>query len=452
MDPRHRRLYVRWCQSPRVELVVGDETISNEGSFLFPQELLRRRSRTLQERIELHNGKAISLSDTAVPTLTEFFIWSNRPDPHLEDRLNFTEVVDLGIFAWKYQISALSNQVTDKVRANLASGEWELQATIVNDIYQATEPDSPLRGVVRAALGQLSRTVIAGEEWEKTFRNNRDLGWDYLRAGDKEWVRQDYLSGVCRFHNHDGIKRQEGLCDGCPFAEADCYPDWEENIKQEQEFEKSEHEKPSPPDDATEVVAEAAAVEEPEPSATEPEPTVGESEPDTVPEPAFEEAAAEEVAYVAETVEDTTHEEAVVEESPLEPQEPEKFNGVDGLNMNGHVKSEDAEEAHEEADGSETPHVNGARAASVADSVYPESLSSDRENIAPIPAVNGNRAENNSVKATGTAVLEAGRGKLSKNQKRKMAKRLSMSVARGTDRSEGLGEKNPGSLGVASGS
>jgi hypothetical protein len=409
--------------------------------------------------------------------LTEFFIWSHRPDPHLEDRLSFTEVVDLGIFAWKYQISALSNQVTDKMRANLASGEWQLQATIVDAIYQATETDSPLRGVVRAALGQLSRTVIAGQEWEKTFRNNRDLGWDYLRAGDKEWVRQDYLSGVCRFHNHDGIKRQEGLCDGCPFAEADCYPDWEENTEQEQNFDKSDHEKPSPVDDAAEIVHGEAAVEEPEPAVEEVEPAFAEAEPaveEAEPaveeaEPAVEEAepAVEEAEPAVEEVElafqeaaaevaayeEAAVEELSVEESSLEPPHPEKVNGnsANGLDRNGHVESEDAEEAHEEADGSETPHVNGARPGSVDESLYPDSMSSDRENLVAIPPVNGNLAEKSSVKATVTAVQEAGNRKLSKNQKKKIAKRLSMSMGRGTG-GEGLGEKKHGSVGVSSGS
>ncbi|OCT44280.1 hypothetical protein CLCR_05701 [Cladophialophora carrionii] len=465
--------------SPRIELVVGEDTTSSEGSFLFPRELLRRRSRTLQERVKLHDGKAVPVPDTSVQTLTEFFIWSNRPDPHLEDRLTFPEVVDLGIFAWKYQISALSNQVTDKVRANLASGEWQLQAAIVDAIYQATEPGSPLREVVRAALGQLSRSVIAGEEWESTFRNNRDLGWDYLRAGDKEWARQDYLSGVCRFHNHDGITRQEGLCDGCPFAEADCYPDWGENT--EQEFETSNSEMPSQPVNAAEEGFEESGIVAPEPvSASEsgaapdgqyPEPEltfdesmrvlepmsepesepgpvpvsepVPEPEPEPVSEPMPEPMSEPEPASEAEAaIEESTPEpasaetpvaEVPVEEVLLEVSKPVKVKGhpgavedVNGLGMNGHVDSEHTDEALEEADGTETPHVNGARAGSLAEeeSLYPDSLSSDREILGAGPKVNGNMVDKGSVKAVVTAVPEAGNRKLSKNQRRKLAKKL----------------------------
>ncbi|ETI20634.1 hypothetical protein G647_06976 [Cladophialophora carrionii CBS 160.54] len=462
----------RWCQSPRIELVVGEDTTSSEGSFLFPRELLRRRSRTLQEHVKLHDGKAVPVPDTSVQTLTEFFIWSNRPDPHLEDRLSFPEVVNLGIFAWKYQISALSNQVTDKVRANLASGEWQLQAAIVDAIYQATEPGSPLREVVRAALGQLSRSVIAGQEWESTFRNNRDLGWDYLRAGDKEWARQDYLSGVCRFHNHDGIKRQEGLCDGCPFAEADCYPDWGENT--EQDFETSNREMPSQPEHPAEEGFEEPGIVAPEPVSAsepvpapdepcpEPEPTfdepmpepepvpelepepipepVPELEPEPVPEPVSEpEPASEAEAAIEESTPEPAFAETPVAEVPveevlLEESKPVKVNGhlgtvedVNGLGMNGHVDSEHPEEVLEEADGTETPHVNGARAGSLAEeeSLYPDSLSSDREILGAVPQVNGKMVDKGSVKAVVTAVPEAGNRKLSKNQRRKLAKKLS---------------------------
>ncbi|EXJ55087.1 hypothetical protein A1O7_08012 [Cladophialophora yegresii CBS 114405] len=450
-----------WCQSPRIELVSGEDTTSSEGSILFPRELLRRRSRTFRKRIALHDEKEISLPDTSVQTLTEFFIWSNRPDPHLEDRLSFPEVVHLGIFAWEYQISALSNQVTDKVRENLASGEWQLQAAIVDAVYQATEPNSPLREVVRSALGQLSRSVIAGEEWESTFRNNRDLGWDYLRAGDKEWARQDYLSGVCRFHNHDGIKRQEGLCDGCPFAEADCYPDWEESVGQE--FEKSEHELPSQPENAAEVAVEEPgigapeAVSEPEPifeepmPEPEPEPTFDERLPEPEPEPIFDERLPEPEPILEESMPEPESEtepavaeppvgEIPIEGVPVEEAKPVKVDGnseaveeANGVRMNGHVESEDAEEVLEDADGTETPHANGVRAGSLAEeeSLYPESLSSDRENPVAIPQVNGTMAAKGNVKAVVTEVPEGGNRKLSKNQKKKMAKRLSRSTSGG---------------------
>jgi len=58
-----------------------------------------------------------------------------------------------------------------------------------------------------------------------------DLGWDYIEASRSERTRQAYLSGVCRFHDHKGVAYQNGSlapCDGCPYAQDECYPRGEE--------------------------------------------------------------------------------------------------------------------------------------------------------------------------------------------------------------------------------
>ncbi|EXJ68615.1 uncharacterized protein A1O5_08409 [Cladophialophora psammophila CBS 110553] len=242
MDPRHRGLYVRWCQSPRVELLVGQDVGQSE-RFVIPQEFLQRRSRTLREQIakleEYISSKEIALPETTPQTMEEFFIWNFTPNPQVDERLSFRDVVQLGIFAWNYQVSALSNQVTDMIRHNLANNEWKLEAAIVDAIYQAAPAKSPLREVIRAALGQLPRSCIDGEEWERTWKRNPDLGWDHHKSGDKEWTPKDYLTGSCRFHNHDEIKRRLSLCDGCPYAQEDCYPVWEDD-PEEQESEVEE--------------------------------------------------------------------------------------------------------------------------------------------------------------------------------------------------------------------
>ncbi|KIW81715.1 hypothetical protein Z517_04741 [Fonsecaea pedrosoi CBS 271.37] len=252
MDPRHRGLYVRWCQSPRVKLLVGEDDGTLRG-FLIPEEFLQRRSRTLREQItELSRYSAtreITLLETGAQTMEEFFIWNFCPNPQLEDRLSFSEVVQLGVFAWKYQVSALSNQVTDMIRHNLANNEWKLEAAIVDAIYQAAPNKSPLREVIKAALGQVPRGYIDGDEWERTYKRNSDFGWDLHKSNDKEWTAKDYLTGSCRFHNHDEIKRRQSLCDGCPYTQEDCYPLWEEDPEQEQDPKVYERPQEAPPNE-----------------------------------------------------------------------------------------------------------------------------------------------------------------------------------------------------------
>ena len=206
--------------------------------FLLPQELLTKRSWKFRE-ILLERSKEegspgdIRLSETTVQTMKDFFVWTFSPQPQIDERATFGEISQLGIFAWRYQISALSNQVTDMIRSNIANGEWDLQPSIVNDIYEAAPAGSPLREVIRAALGRLPRSSVDGEgqAWRATFLKHAQLGWDYIEAGGTEWTTQEYLSGVCRFHDHQGVSHHEKLvasCDGCPYTHEDCYPTWEQ--------------------------------------------------------------------------------------------------------------------------------------------------------------------------------------------------------------------------------
>jgi len=77
----------------------------------------------------------------------------------------------------------------------------------------------------------------AKEEWRATVLKHAELGWDYIEAGGSEWTRSAYLAGVCRFHDHEGVPYQNGMlasCDGCPYAQDECYPRWEEQDQPQQ--------------------------------------------------------------------------------------------------------------------------------------------------------------------------------------------------------------------------
>lgn len=224
-------------------MYVGGQDAGPLGRFLIPKEFLRQRSRRFREMLEgrTKEWKAaasashiqLQLPDTQVETMEDFFIWTFSPQPQIDQGATFDQAVRLGIFAWKYQIPALNNQVTDIIRSNLANGEWQLHAPMIDGIYEAAPAGSPLREVVRAALGRYRSSVedkgTIREEWRQTMVKHSQLGVDYIEATLSEWKRQNYLSGVCRFHDHQGINQQNGfLADGCPYAQEDCFPRWEE--------------------------------------------------------------------------------------------------------------------------------------------------------------------------------------------------------------------------------
>ena len=369
---------------------VGIDDTADKSVFRIPRDFLRRRSSTFRQELAEHDAQIIVLPDTSAPTMTEFFIWNFTPKPQLEDRLSFDEVVQLGVFAWKYQISALSNQVTDSIRAHVASGEWSLQATTVDIVYKAVPADSTLREVIRTALGQLPLSSIDGEEWERTFKDNPDLGWDTFKASKKEWSAREYLSDVCRFHNHEGIERQEGLCDGCPYAENDCYPIWEEY----------------------------ASYHDGEQDAVESLP-IGEQ-----PMDAFVGHAHAPVDHEPQ-ISDAGHAAPVVEETSVE--------------TNGYLRDQNSEEVDGVNNGTETPlRVNGVKAASSTDEVQSESMdgdaatdvqsetATDKRDLV-VPELNGHGIElKSNGKVAVSAIHEIESPKLTKKQLKKRARKMSV--------------------------
>lgn len=197
-----------------------------EGLVRIPRDFLLQRSRTFRDLLNrvssLSDSDQLQLGSTSLKTIEDFLIWSHSRTPQIDEEASFEDTVKLGIFAFTYQIPALSNQITDQIRNKLAGHDWQLSADMVNDVYAATSPGSPLREVIRAALGQLPKPI--GEEWKSTFLNHAHLGWDYSEAGETEWSAQEFLAKVCRFHDHEDMARRvstEG--EKCPYRAEECY-------------------------------------------------------------------------------------------------------------------------------------------------------------------------------------------------------------------------------------
>ena len=210
-----------------------------------PRDFLLRRSRGFRDLLKrtssLSDSDQLQLDSTSLKTVEDFLIWSHSCTPQIEAGGSFDDTVKLGIFATTYQIPALGNQITDQIRKNLASQEWHLSPNVVDDIYAATIPGSPLREVIRAAFGQSPKP--RGEEWKSTFLNHSEIGWDYNEVDETEWSVEDYLAEVCRFHDHEDVtKLLPADVNKCPYREEECYPVDQgeangEELKGEGEFE-----------------------------------------------------------------------------------------------------------------------------------------------------------------------------------------------------------------------
>jgi hypothetical protein len=170
----------------------------------------------------------LEIPHTSRKTMEDFVLWTFSPNPQPDEGAAFDDIAELGIFAQRYQIPALSNQITDAIRSHVASDEWELAASIVDNVYSTAPSGSPLREVVKAALGKLPQaTIMSDASWEAAMLKHAELGLDLYKAHAGEWTAKAYLLDVCRFHDHDNVKDQKSpvaLCDGCPYALEDCYP------------------------------------------------------------------------------------------------------------------------------------------------------------------------------------------------------------------------------------
>ncbi|KPI39262.1 uncharacterized protein AB675_5145 [Cyphellophora attinorum] len=229
MENSHEEQYIQWCESPRIEVAVVDSGTRGASRF-FPRDLLTRRSRRLRQVLQQQPDQVIELEGITTRTVKHFFIWSHSLHPSISHDVTFDNAAELGMLASRFQIPALSNQITDRIRSHIASDEWELQAAIVDQIYGVASSGSPLREVIRAALGKLPRSIVEPrndhEEWRATVRKHSELGFDFFGALSAPWSADAYLSGVCRFHDHTNVLDQKSneLCDGCPYADEDCYP------------------------------------------------------------------------------------------------------------------------------------------------------------------------------------------------------------------------------------
>jgi hypothetical protein len=205
-----------------------------------PRELLRRRSRKfcnlLDDSVETGEPSVIQISDASVETVEDFLVWTISLKPRIEEQTSLHRVVRLGIFAWRYQIHALCNQVADAIQSTLGRGEWQLDAEVVDKVYETLPAESGIRKVFRERLQKLSpvavrRDNVTQERWEATFLKHAQVGWDCFNRKETEWDMWMSSPSPCRFHEHSQHWGNGGppktIGSGCPYAGWECFPSGE---------------------------------------------------------------------------------------------------------------------------------------------------------------------------------------------------------------------------------
>ena len=190
-----------------------------EHVFKVPHGLLIRYSAVL-ERICFpsfldSNQPIIKLPEENPSVFKDFFDWLHSSKPQLDFSKGTEAIFDLAIFAQKYQICHLMNQITDLIKTmtlatpKCGEGEVRLDPAILDHVYSSVPDGAVLRQLCSwVLLWQVknwrheNRSQDFNRQYAEVFTWHPDLGRDFFQwvsAKDKNPFKP------CQFHDHSNI-------------------------------------------------------------------------------------------------------------------------------------------------------------------------------------------------------------------------------------------------------
>ncbi|MCJ1347566.1 hypothetical protein MMC31_005791 [Peltigera leucophlebia] len=165
--------------------------------------------------------RVIKLPEEDPVDFENFFDWMHSSKPQVDFSSKGTEAIfGLAIFAEKYQIYYLKNQISDIIRQG-----WEklkLKSETLDQIYSSVPEGAVLRELCSWILQkQATQNYSYGrsapaffEEYEPAFISHADLGRDFFK-----WTLNGE-SKTCSFHDHSDITNPlEGKRLVCPYSD-----------------------------------------------------------------------------------------------------------------------------------------------------------------------------------------------------------------------------------------
>ena len=111
-------------------------------------------------------------------------------EPRIGAHTPLDEVIELAIFATKYQVRALQHEVSDLLRQKISRKDWRLRSTQVKRMLSCDEESAWLRQLVYASLCTI-RVSPGGpseeeyDEWMGILERDHQLAL--------EWKRSDFI-------------------------------------------------------------------------------------------------------------------------------------------------------------------------------------------------------------------------------------------------------------------
>lgn len=167
--------------------------------------------------------RVIKLPEEDPNVFEDFIDWMYSSNPHVDFNKGTEAIFELAIFAEKYQICHLKNQISD-----LLKRDWKyisFNSEIVDRVYNSVPEGAILRQlcswilnmhVNRGEFFNKSREDVC-KEYEPLFALHPDLGRDFFQ----QVVSIDFSADCkpCLFHDHSNITNPVGDSDwGCQYA------------------------------------------------------------------------------------------------------------------------------------------------------------------------------------------------------------------------------------------
>lgn len=163
--------------------------------------------------------RVIKLPEEDPEVFDNFFDWMHSSKPQVDLSKGTDAIFDLAIFAEKYQICHLKNQLSDIIKK-----DWDkqkLKSETVDQVYNNVPEGAVLRQLCSWILKmQVSRVNFYDrqgdqhKDYEIVFASHADLGRDFFK-----WT----ISGeskACNFHDHNNITNPiEVKGNVCPYSD-----------------------------------------------------------------------------------------------------------------------------------------------------------------------------------------------------------------------------------------
>ncbi|KAI9830645.1 MAG: hypothetical protein M1819_005455 [Sarea resinae] len=229
---RHIR-YLNAVQSERVTVIVGEEV--NQKSYDLAHQLLTQCSEFFSIICEgpfqesQSGNRVIKLPDDSTAVFEVFIKWIYMFEPRLPPYKDGGSLILLALFADKYQIRHLMNQICDEVRTEMVEKRWVFTPETMKKLFGRGVGVDALQDL--CALGFTNRQHEGDMQmWKSVFEACPSLGYrcfcySQQREGPGNYSNTMHKSlNGCLWHDHsdiaEGVSRRksgysrpaEGVC------------------------------------------------------------------------------------------------------------------------------------------------------------------------------------------------------------------------------------------------